>query len=107
MTITAIVLIAVTKSSTIVMIARVPRNVVKMVRLASSAQSNFVALSEGATHMATHMVTHMGTHMDPPATHMDDCYWINIHMAMVVREEQSPQKQCLEPDPCLEILTLV
>lgn len=97
MTVTAIVLIAVTKRSTFVMTARVPRNVVKMVRLASNAQCNFVVLSEMAADMAD--MADMGA----TPFHTDDCYWISIHM--VIREERSPQKLRLEPDPCLmEIL---
>lgn len=91
---TAIVLTAATKTSTLVMTARVPRNVVKMVRLASNAQSNFVVLSDMAADMAD---------MGETPFHTDDCYWISIHM--VIREERSPQKLRLEPDPCLmEIL---
>ena len=65
-----------------------------MVRLASNAQSNFVVLSEMAADMAD---------MGETPFHTDDCYWISIHM--VIREERSPQKLRLEPDPCLmEIL---
>lgn len=65
-----------------------------MVRLASNAQSNFVVLSDLAANIMI---------MGEAPFHTDDCYWISIHM--VIREERSPQKLRLEPDPCLmEIL---